>query len=382
MQSPLELISIMNSMSWQTSVPLILSKLPQMNDWLTHAHSHVLRISDSIVWEGENGRQVIACLEGLGENQTRITGAIQSLESSQLAASSTLQTVQNVSMASFGMLSLSAGLMMWRLHSLDKRMKLLSKQISDVTTRLDANDKARLETSLKYLDLFEQKQRNRDLETAHQEAAHSANTYGNLIDSEVSSERRVPVMNYWGRCYLLSLMTELSAMIYQDDLQQAVDRADGQRHRIQEFVRATFQQTIAKAPEMYLDPNLSTDGVNLTLLTEVYGQLRITEAIEEPEFRDSNELFEFLREPIYRSRKKFKNFWAPVGAVKKKYLKNLKYLIACAEDANRIESLKLRIQSAIDNAYSLIELRDHIKAERDKIQDCDNQMIAVVLPSR
>ncbi|MBB01543.1 MAG: hypothetical protein CMJ47_02745 [Planctomyces sp.] len=340
-----------------------------------------MRIADTIVWDGENGRQVIASLEGLTESQNRITGAIQGLESSQLAAASTLQTVQNVSMASFGVLSLTAGLMMWRLHSLDKRLKLLSKQVSDVTTRLDANDKARLETSLKYLDLFEQKHRGRDLETAHQEAAHSANTYGNLIDSEVGSDRRLSLMNYWGRCYLLSLLTELSAMIYQDDLQQAVDRADSQRNRIQEYVSATYQQTIAKAPEMYLDPNLSEDGVNLTLMTEVYGQLRVSHAIDNADIRDSNELFELLREPIYRTRKKFKNFWIPVGAAKTRYLKNLKYLIACVEDANRIESVKLRIQSAIDNAYSLVDLRDQIKAERDKIQDVDKQTIAFLIPS-
>ncbi len=381
MQAPLELFSIMNSISWQTSIPIILSKIPQMNEWATNAQGHLLRIADTIVWEGENGRHVVACMEGLTENQNRIDGAIQSLETSQLAASSTMQTVQNVSMASFGMLSLTAGLMMWRLHSLDKRMKLLSKQISDVTTRLDANDKARLETSLKFLDLYEQKQRRGDLETAHQEAAFSAHTYGNLIDSEMGAGHRVPLMNYWGRCYLLSLMTELSAMIYQGDLQQAIERAETQRSRIQEFVRVTFHQTIAKAPEMYLDPNFINDGISLELMTEVYSQLQISDAIEFPAIRNSNELFEYLREPIYRSRKKFKNFWAPVGAAKRRCLKNMKYLIACIEDANRIESIKLQIKSAIDNSYSLIELRDHIKTERGRILDCDNQMVAFIIPS-
>ena len=118
------------------------------------------RIGDLLVWNSDRGKQVVAAIETLGESQRRIESAVSGIESTQLAMASTLGTVQALSMATFGITSLSAGFMVWRLHALNKRLDRLSRQVADIEARLDARDRALLDGSLSFLHEYERQLQN------------------------------------------------------------------------------------------------------------------------------------------------------------------------------------------------------------------------------
>jgi hypothetical protein len=323
------------------------------------------RIGELIVWQGESGQQVVAGLASVSENQQRIERAIANIETTQLALSGSLDVVQGLSMATFGVTSLAAGFLLWRLKSLDNRLTQLAKRIDDIEERLEANDKAMLAGSLAFLCEYENKGRRDDLDRALDKARHSALTYADLVEHEIEGRRRLPVLNYRGRRYIMSLMTELQCMILREDHPEAVGRAEAEKPRLKRFVEATFQETVAKAPEVYLDPALAREGVTLELLASLYEQLQHAGVVTDRDLRDAAGLFEHLREPIYRSRRSmFSRVWSPVGKAKARCLANLRYLIASVEDANRIESIRLLIAESQKRGFSLRELSERIKAWR------------------
>jgi len=334
------------------------------------------RLGDLVVWKSETGIQVVAAIENLGESQQRIETAISGIESAQLAMSSTLGTVQALSMATFGVTSFSAGFMVWRLHALNKRLDRLSRQVADIEARLDARDRALLDGSLNFLHEYERKNRTSDLDHALSKARDSAGTYGRLVGDESEGQKRLPVLNYHGRCYLLSLMTELRCMVLRGDAAEAVDRVEKEKPRLQLLVDTTYRQTLANAPELFLDASLASSGVTLELMTDLYQQLEHAGVLKDVEIRDACDLFEHLRARIFERKT---TLWRPFRRAKTDCLKRLRYLISCVEDCNRIRSMGMLIEDAEILGLSLADISEQVQQwKRDLTSESGDQKSGVL----
>jgi len=348
-------------------VPWIIEQAaPVIDEWKTTygadamsmATDKLVRMGDLIIWEGETGRHVVAGLANLGESQQRIESAVGAIEATQLSMAGTLGVVQSVGMATLGLTSITAGFMAWRLRALDKRLDKLASQIADIEVRLDAKDQGLLDSSLTFLTNYERNQRREDLESALGRASDSAHTYGNLVKDECDGKRRLPVLNYRGRRYLLSLLTELQCYILRGDSEHVAVRVLSEQTRLQQLVEANFRQTLANDPEQYLHPALSDAGVTLDLLTDLYQQLQNAKVVKDVDIRDASDLFEHLRQKIYRKS------WLKMPTFRdwrKPLLERMRYLIAAVEDVNRIESLRLLVDHAQEKKSSVADLRCQIQ---------------------
>ena len=345
-------------------------RIPDMIEKIEKLPDSLHRLGDLIVWEGPTGTKVIAGMSTFAESQQRIETAVSGIESAQLAMSSTLGTVQALSLATFGVTSLSAAFMVWRLRALNKRLDHLSRQVADIEARLDARDRALLDGSLNFLHEYERKNRASDLEQALIKARDSAATYGRLAGDESEGQKRLPVMNYYGRCYLLSLLTELRCMAFRDDNTEAVERVEKEKSRLHLLVDTTYQQTLAKAPELFLSPSLASSGVTFELMTDVYQQLQNAEVLKDVEIRDACDLFEHLRGRIFQEKSRF---WMPFHRAKTDCLHRLRYMISCVEDCNRIRSMGLLIQHAETSKVSLQNLSEQVQKLRPNLGDSGGQ---------
>lgn len=342
----------------------LIAKLPP-EFWHDPA-AQVVRIADAVVWKGTNGQRVIAALESAGETQQRINAAVTGIESTQLAMSGVLNSIQQLSMATFGLTSLSAGLMLWRLSALNKRCEQLGRQIRDLEAHHEAQEKSELLMGLQFFREYEEKQEPSSLEKAVDHAVKAAFTYEQLVGNELNGAKRIPVLNYRGRCYLLALTTELQCNVLRGNVGKVFDeRTDSQRPLLREMVQTTFQETVGRAPEVYLSPELADSGVTLALMTELYQQLQQAGALKDVDIRDASSLFEHLRAPIFQTRTRLRRYWAPLGKAKQRFVQNLKYLIACVEDTNRIESLRLMVSESREGRFDFQKVRDQIRAWRD-----------------
>ncbi|HEV3303376.1 MAG TPA: hypothetical protein VG055_27235 [Planctomycetaceae bacterium] len=307
---------------------------------------------------------MIATLEGVAESQQRIDTAVAGIESTQLGTLSVLTTMQHLSMATFGLTALSAGLMLWRFNALNKAIDQLSRQLRDLESHHDAQEKSKLLKGLQYLD-YEEKNESSSLDKAYDQTSEAAFIYGQLVANELHNEKRVPLLNYRGRCYLLALLSELECDVLRGDLKGAQERAESQKPLLRDMVTTTFRETVGKAPDVYLSPELSGSGITLALMTELYQQLQQAGALGNVEIHDACCLFEHLRGPIFHGRTGLRRFWAPLGRAKEKLVQNLRYLIACVEDTNRIESLRLMINESTQGRFDLRALRGQIQTWRN-----------------
>ena len=89
--------------------------------------------------------------------------------------------------------------------------------------------------------------------------------------------------------------------------------------------------------------------------------------VKEPQIRDGNDLFEYLRKPIFRSGV-FRRLWRPVGRAKKKFSQDVRYLVACLEDVNRIEAVRLLVDESMKRAFSLGDLRCRMAEWRKEVE--------------
>jgi len=305
-------------------------------------------------------------LEGLSESQHRIEAAVTGIESAQMVMSSTLQTVQSVSMATLGLTSLTTACMFWRLKAIDTRLKRLQTQIGDVEVQLEAGQASLLDSSLNYLQAYDQRHDRDDLRFALDKARESANTYGRMTDVEIEGKMRVPVLNYRGRRFLLSLMTELHCLLAREHVQEANDRVAREKSRLQQLVASTYRQTLAKAPEVYLHPKMAQVGVTLASLTDLYQQLKLAGVLNDMELRDAAAIFEHLREPIYRQGP-FSRLFLPGGKATQGFARSLRYLIACVEDVNRLQAMHLLMGEALKGAFTFADLRQRVAEWRKEL---------------
>jgi hypothetical protein len=321
----------------------------------------VSRIGDTLVWNGSQGQQVIGGLASLSEGQSRIEQVVNHIESVQIGMSQTLGVMHTLSIATLGVTSLSAAYMVYRLHSLNKRFDKLSEAIQDVDDNLDAQNKAHLHKAVQKLRSFEVENNTAALVDASNEGQDAANIYGELAWKEASrTHPRIPILNYRSRCYLLGLMAELQSRILLDQLPGAIARIHDEKPRMQSIGKSFFEEVIQNKPEVFLRADLSKEGITLEAMTELYLQARYAGMIITPEIDSATQLFEYCR--LKGISGTGKRIWPFPRRDTREDATHLKYLMACIEEINRMDGIRLLMVEAQTKQSSLSDLRKKIQS--------------------
>jgi hypothetical protein len=317
----------------------------------------VTRIGDALVWNGANGQQVLAGLATLSEGQSRIEQVVNHIDTVQLGVSHILGVMHTLSIATLGITSLSGAYMVWRFHSLNKRFDKLSESLQDVEDNVAAANKAHLNVAVQKLSEFDQSADDAVLKKGRDEAQEAAAIYGEMAWREASKKRpRVEVLNYRSRCYLLALMAELHARVQLNEIPAAIQRVNTEKPRLQSLAKVTFEAVIQGRPEHFLRADMAKEGVTLELMAELYQQARHAGAIASPEVESASQLFEHCRAKGIAS-----GSWL-FGSGSKQDAMQLRYLMACLEEINRIDGMRLLMAEANEKKASIPALRDKIRA--------------------
>lgn len=236
--------------------------------------------------------------------------------------------------------------------------------MKDIESNLQAKDKAWLLAGIASLEKYEQGRHEDDRQSAKESSLHAAKLYGQLLEAECQdgAPRRLPVIDYYGRCYLVALTTELRChLLANDELEIARKRLDHERPTFNLAAKVAFQEVLGKTPEQFLDPELQPHNVTLDLLSEIYQQARHIDAVDQQDASTASELFEKFRGRIFGSQKGVGWVFAPHGKGTVKMLSDLRYLMTCLEEANRIGSLRLRVEEAIKGEFSLRDLEEWLR---------------------
>jgi hypothetical protein len=134
-----------------------------------------------------------------------------------------------------------------------------------------------------------------------------------------------------------------------------------------DLARTTFQQVLGESPAVYLDPGFQDVQVTLELLAEIYQQARLAGVETDVKEPTPAWLFEHLRPRIGKDRLPGGMF-SSVRRKKDALMSNLKYLMACLEEVNRILGFELRIKNAIDHNYSFQQMEGLIQPMRKKVK--------------
>ena len=337
--------------------------IPAITDVLSDPSGYASRIGDLLVWNGSSGQHVLAGLQTLEENEKRIEGAVTSIEAAQTATSSAVGALQTVGMATLGITSLTGGLMLWRLNALNKRFDRLSQQVQDLDDNMEANNKAHLRTAIQELRAYDDGDAP-CLQNAMGEAQHAVNIYSELVDKEAGARQpRLDVLNYRGRCYLLSLLTYLRTRMLEEKPDQVIVWFDQEQKRLENLAKATFVRTIRDSPAPFLASATKEEGVSLDLMTEIYQHAGRLGAFTETEIRTSSDMFEYCRAKGISGRPTFK--WT-LGDKPKELSRRLKFLMACFEDIGRVESLKLLAKKIKSSSIGFTDLQTELRTWQDK----------------
>jgi hypothetical protein len=314
------------------------------------------RVGDALVWNSPNGQQVLAGLASLSEGQARIEQVVNHIDAVQLGISHTLGVMHTLSIATLGITSLSGAYMVWRFHSLNKRFDKLAETLQDVEDNVAAANKAHLDLAAQKLEEFDESSDEAALKKGRDEAQEATAIYGEMSWREASRKRpRIEVLNYRSRCYLLALMAELHARIQLNDVPAAIKRANTERPRLQSLAKVTFEAVIQGKPELFLRADMAREGVTLDLMAELYQQAKQAGAIATPEVESASQLFEHCRAKGIAS-----GSWLFGGGSKHDAVQ-LRYLIACLEDINRIDGMRLLMAEAHEKKASIPDLRAKIR---------------------
>ena len=349
--------------------------IPAIEAVLTDPSGFASRVGDMVIWNGSGGRQqVLAGLQTLGESQQRIEQAVTSIESAQIATNAALSGLQSVSFATLGVASLTGGIMLWRLEALNKRFDRLSQQVRDLEDNLDAQNKAHLRNSIQKLREFDDTGDERSLVRARDEAQHAANVYGQLTYKECQSTKpRLDVLNYRGRCYLMSLVTELRTRLLGEQPTEAIARFFEEKDTIEHFARATFDRAIGENPSAFLSDDMKVQGTTLDLMTEIYQSAQRIGVFTEAQIRNSSDMFEYCRSTGIAGKSMFK--WGSKQTTQA-LTGRLRYLMACLEDIGRAESLKLLADELRSKSVPFKDFQGQMKSEcESKAKDHDRQAV-------
>jgi hypothetical protein len=196
------------------------------------------------------------------------------------------------------------------------------------------------------------------LKIASEAGQNAANIFGTLACKEAArNQPRIQVLSYRSRNYLLGLMAELQSRILLEQLPSAVTRVEEERPRLQTIAKSTFDAVIQGKPELYLRAEMAEEGVTLELMTELYQQAKHAGAISSPEVESAGQLFEHCRgRGIPGSPSWFSGHDNKQDAVQ------LRYLMACIEEINRIDGMRLLMAEAHKKKARLQELREKVRS--------------------
>lgn len=330
--------------------------VPAIQTALTDPTGFISRVGDVVVWNGEHGQTVLAGLQQVSESQIRVESAITAIETTQLGFEATIGGLQTVAMATLGLTSLSGALMLWRLHALNKRFDGLSSRINDLEDNLDAQNKAHLKTAVQKLREYDDTDDVGAVEMARDEAQHAANVYGQLAYKETTQKKpRIEVLNYRGRCYLLSLLTELRSRLLLNSVSQTTQRFTEERPLIEMLARSTFRTAIGDSPQDFLSHAMKDQGITLELMTDLYRNANRYDPDGTPIIRNADDMFELCRPDgiVGRSRR----LW-PFGTGPSAFANRLKYALACFEDIGRVEALHLVAEQVGRAKTTLVDLQN------------------------
>lgn len=324
----------------------------------------VERLGDLLVWNGRHGQHVLAYLEQTAESQRRIEAIVQGVQASQMATHAALGGLYSLSILGLGLTSLGGSFMILRMNALQARLAALQRRLKDIETNLQAKDKAGLLAGIAALDKYEQGRNEDDRRSAKDASLLATKLYGELLERECQegAPRRLPVMDYYGRCYLVALATEVRChMLAEDELEIARKRLEQEAPIFNRAARFAFQEVLGRSPERFLDPALQPHGVTLELLSEIFERARRLDAVVGHDISTAGDFFEQFRGRIFGARRGVRWALAPRGRRAAKMLLSLRYLMTRLEEADRVGSLRLRVEEAIRGQFSLGDLEHWLR---------------------
>lgn len=282
----------------------------------------------------------------------------------QMATYASLGSLYSLSILGLGLTSLSGAFMVMRMKALDDRVAVLQRRLKDIEANLHAKDKAGLLSGISALQAYEENRDEQDRQEAKKLSRHAVKLYGTLLAGECGdgAPHRLPVIDYYGRCYLVALATEIRCYILADDeLKIAGNRLDEEKPLFDRAAKVAFQEVLGRSPERFLDPAMQPHNVTLDLLSEIYRQAHRIGAVEDRELATASDLFEHFRGRIFGARRAGGWVFSPGGQAASRMMANLRHLMTCLEEAGRIAALKLRIEEAIAGKFSLRDLENWLR---------------------
>ncbi|HEV3448234.1 MAG TPA: hypothetical protein VG099_26575, partial [Gemmataceae bacterium] len=126
--------------------------------------------------------------------------------------------------------------------------------------------------------------------------------------------------------------------------------------RLQSIAKATFEAVIQGRPELFLRADMAAEGVGLELMTELYQQARQVGAIANPEVQSAGQLFEHCRaKGIAGGGSRLFRRDSKHDAIQ------LRYLMACLEEINRIDGMRLLMVEAHEKKASIPGIREKVR---------------------
>lgn len=108
----------------------------------------------------------------------------------------------------------------------------------------------------------------------------------------------------------------------------------------------------------------------ITWLGPVYEQASQAGASDDAVSTSASAVFEQLRPRVFDAgRKGWRKFFPMRGRPGLKASENLRYLMACLDETNRGEAMRLRVEAAINGTFSPSDLDDQIARSRAEASD-------------
>jgi hypothetical protein len=344
---------------------LIQTARPVVDEFMKDPNGMVSRVGDLLVWNGEAGTRVIGGIEQLAEGQNRIRQVVKHIETVSVASSGAIDALANMSMLALGVGSLAAGTMLWRVEALNNRIKAVSRQIEDIKKILEASNRVPLQTSIQLLKKYEDNRKSRDLGDAHKEAVDATNFYANLLTDELRRpDLRMESIHPLSRFYLLALTTQTRCLELMGEPNRVVHQVDMSASTLNELGQKVFDQVLGENAERYFDPRFKEQGVTLELLSNFFRTAKELDLKLGPTSTDAAGIFEHFRDRLPKAR--IASSWLTgFSRLQETMMAQLKYLMACLEEINRVFAIRLRVLHQKEAKMS----RDDFELELDRLRE-------------
>ncbi len=331
---------------------LVRAGIPHVQKLIADPSGYFSRTGDVLVWNSAQGQETIAVLQGVADTQKRIEKTVNNTAEISLNNSQAISSLTAISFAGIGVTALFGGAILWRVEALNKKLDTLSQQIKDIDGKISAQQKAQLKTAVEQLIEYERsidvgQAKHSKGEEAESRAHEAYNIYGGLLCDELKrKEKRINVINYNGRCYILGLMTRIRALLLLNSYDEIESMYDLAKETLREYSKVMFDLVIGEGPEIFLSSSMKTEGVTLEVMTEIY-QNAYRIGVTDYDFREPSDLFEHCRVKGIAG-KSFMPDIMPKNMFSSKkgseQVHSLKFLMSTLEEVSKIESSVLIVQ--------------------------------------